>query len=242
MAVAQHERDRRDGLASRQQRPRAPGLSIEKMPQLTASFERFAENIGIALARICGAGVSAHDREDRDARPRSPCSAPTRAISAAVLRSAALDARALMVFDETDRRHHHQRDLRRGPLAGQRLRAGRAGARGGAARADGSGEPSCRRIHQGARNRAAGRLRSGGELRSRLREREHDLGREPAGPEGHAAVSAPISRSRRSPGRSGCWWSCRRRCRRRSPRCSRAGPIRARPSWIRTGRARWSRA
>ena len=64
----------------RDSKAESPGLSIEKMPQLTASFERFSENIGIALARHRRAGVSGHDREDRDHDHVRPARRQTRAI------------------------------------------------------------------------------------------------------------------------------------------------------------------
>ena len=188
MSVAQHERDPATAWL-RDSKAESPGLSIEKMPQLTASFERFSENIGIALARICGAGVSG-TTEKIETTTTFALLGANEGNPAAVLRSAALDARALMVFDE------RIVDIIINAIFGVDPSLDNVYAPGEPAP---EAEPRERtdlesrlvgRIHQGARDRAAGRLRSGGELRSRLREREHDLGREPAGPEGHARRSS----------------------------------------------------
>ena len=98
MPVAQQERDPATAWL-RDNKAESQGLSIDKMPQLNASLERFSENIGIALARICGAGVSGASEKIETTTTFAMLGA-NEGNPSALLRSAALDARALMVFDE----------------------------------------------------------------------------------------------------------------------------------------------
>ncbi len=98
MAVAQHERDPSTAWL-RDSRGENSSLSIEKLPQLNASLERFSENIGLALAGICGSAVTGATETIETTTIFALLGANSGA-AAAVLRSAALDARGLMVFDE----------------------------------------------------------------------------------------------------------------------------------------------
>jgi flagellar motor switch protein FliM len=75
----------------------APSLPIEKMPQLNASLERFGEALGESLVEVCGpGGVGATERISTTTT--FELFGAYRGHAVAVLRSRALDARALMVF------------------------------------------------------------------------------------------------------------------------------------------------
>ncbi len=71
MNALQHEREAPASWL-KDPRPEAPSLPIEKMPQLNASLERFAEAIGEALTDVCGpGGVGATERISTDDDVRS---------------------------------------------------------------------------------------------------------------------------------------------------------------------------
>lgn len=74
-----------------------PSLPIEKAPQLTASLERFGEAVGEALTDVCGpGGVGATERIATTTTFELFGAYQGHAV--AVLRSRALEARALMIF------------------------------------------------------------------------------------------------------------------------------------------------
>jgi flagellar motor switch protein FliM len=97
MSALAHEKD--SGASwLRDARPEAPSLPIEKMPQLNASLERFCEGAGELLADICGPGAAGST--DRISTTTTfELLGAYNAYPAVVLRSQALDARALMIFD-----------------------------------------------------------------------------------------------------------------------------------------------
>jgi flagellar motor switch protein FliM len=97
MSALAHEKD--PGASwLKDARPEAPSLPIEKMPQLNASLERFCEGAGELLADICGSGIAG--ATDRISTTTTfELLGAYHAYPAAVLRSQALDARGLMIFD-----------------------------------------------------------------------------------------------------------------------------------------------
>ena len=97
MSTLTHERE--SGASwLKEARPEAPSLPIEKMPQLNASLERFCEGMGELLADVCGPGAAG--ATDRISTTTTfELLGAYRGYPATVLRSQALDARALMIFD-----------------------------------------------------------------------------------------------------------------------------------------------
>lgn len=98
MTALAHERES-PAAWLRESRPEAPSLPIEKAPQLNASLERFAEAITDLLLGVCGEGASGSTERIATTTTFELFGAyqnyPT-----AILRSAALDSRAVMIFDE----------------------------------------------------------------------------------------------------------------------------------------------
>jgi flagellar motor switch protein FliM len=96
MSALAHEKDAGSSWL-KDARPE-PSLPIEKMPQLNASLERFCEGAGELLGDICGAGVAG--KTDRISTTTTyELLGAYHTYPAALLRSQALEAKGLMIFD-----------------------------------------------------------------------------------------------------------------------------------------------
>ncbi len=98
MATLSHEREPAAAWL-REGRAETPSMPIEKSPQLNASLARFADAVGEALEPICGEGASGI-AERITTTTTFELFGAYRGYPAATLRSAALEARGAMIFDE----------------------------------------------------------------------------------------------------------------------------------------------